>query len=134
MANNVSTFAAHKILDKVFGATDFTPPATFYVGLMSVRPLVDGTGGTEFSGNGYARVAVTNNTTNFPNASARTKSNGTTITFPTATGNQGTAVAVVLYDAPTGGNLWFISNTVSIAVTNGMTPYFAVGDLTFPYA
>lgn len=64
-----------------------------------------GTGGVEVSGGGYARVSITNNTTNFPNASNGSKSNGTVITFPSATVAWGTVVGWGIWDASTGGNL-----------------------------
>lgn len=66
-----------------------------YVALFNVSPT-DSTFGTEVSGSGYARVAVTNNTTNFPAAASGQKSNGTLIAFPTATGAWTTANAWAL--------------------------------------
>lgn len=93
-----------KVADEVFGATAFSAPANLHIGLHSAYPNEAGTG-AELSGNGYARVSVTNNTTNWPNYSDPTKSNGTTITFPTATGNWLEAVAVSVWDASVAGNM-----------------------------
>lgn len=56
---------AKDILDAKFGSGS---PATVYAALLLTLPLGDGTGGTEFSGGTYARIAVTNNNTNFPAA------------------------------------------------------------------
>jgi len=126
-----SDYLENKILDFLLGGVSYTPPATVYIALFTVAPT-DAGGGTEVSGGGYARVAVANNTTNFPAATNGTKSNGTTITFPTATADWGTIVAVGIYDAATNGNLLFWANlTTARTVQSGDTAQFAVGALTF---
>jgi hypothetical protein len=53
------------VLDSIFGSSN---PVTWYVGLTKAVPNDDGTGFTEPVAMGYARVAYTNNTTNFPAA------------------------------------------------------------------
>jgi hypothetical protein len=119
-----------KILDHVFGATAYTAPATIYVALSTADPLDSGSGLAEPSGNVYACVAVTNNTTNFPNASGGAKSNGTAIIFPQATGSWGTVTHVALMDASSGGNmLGSAALASSKAVGANDTLSFAVGDL-----
>lgn len=58
---------AKAVLDACMGATTLGP-GTYYAALMTAMPTGAG-GGTEFPGSGnYARIAVTNNATNFPNA------------------------------------------------------------------
>lgn len=79
-------------------------PATVYLGLYSAAPNDTG-GGTELSGSGYARAAVTNNSTNWPNASGGSKSNGAAIAFPIATADWATATHFGIFDASSGGNL-----------------------------
>ncbi len=114
---SVATYLSHLILDKVFGRTDFTPAATLYLHLFSVAPNSDGSGGTELTGSNYAAVAITNNTTNFPNASARQKLNGALITLPTAgSTNWLPAVAFKLTDNAVGGNVYTFGK-ISPAVT-----------------
>lgn len=115
-------YLENKVLDHVFGATSFSAPATLYIGL-STTTITDAGGNiTEPSGNGYARVSVTNNTTNFPNASGGSKSNGTAITFPTASGSWGTVVDFFIADASSSGNiLGYGTLTTSKTVTNGDT-------------
>lgn len=98
-----STDLANAINDFYFGGAALTPPATFYVALFSVAPTVSG-GGTEFSGGGYARVAVTNNNTNFPASVSGSKGIGAAVTFPTLTADHPDAVAFGLFDAVSGGN------------------------------
>lgn len=117
------------ILDRVFGAAAYAPPATLYLALFTVAPT-DAGGGTEVSGGAYARQAITNNATNFPAASGGAKSNGVAITFPAATASWGTIVAWALMDAATAGNVVFRGSvTPNQAVPSGGTASFAVGDL-----
>lgn len=122
---------ANNVLDNRFGAVTSTPPATYYVGLSTTTPTNTGGSVTEPSSGSYARVAVTNNTTNWPSASGRSKSNGTAITFPSATGSWGTITHFVIYDASTAGTFraWGALTTPR-AVVSGDTPAFAVGALT----
>jgi hypothetical protein len=61
-----SNYLDGKILDHLFGATTYTAPATLYFGLSTTTIYPDGSGITEPVANAYTRVAVANNTTNFP--------------------------------------------------------------------
>ena len=99
-----SDFLELEVLDHVFGAATYTPPATLYVALYTVIPTDANASGTEVTGGSYARVAVTNNLTNFPAAAAGAKANGTAITFPAPTANWGIVVGFAIYDAATVGN------------------------------
>lgn len=129
---SVATYLSNKILDKVFGRTDFTPAATLYLALYSVVPNSDGSGGTELTGGGYARTAVTNNTTNFPNASARQKLNGLAFDFANdgSAGDWLPAVAWKLLDASSGGNVYTFGRvTPAVTVRAFQARSFAIGDL-----
>ena len=118
-----SDFLENKVLDHLLGATAYTAPGTVHFALYTAAPSDSG-GGTEVSGGGYARVAVTNNATNWPAASAGTKRNANTITFPEATANWGTIVAIAILDAATGGNLLFWTTITSRSVVTGDIPRF----------
>lgn len=125
-----SDYLEGKVLDHLLGRTTYTAPATVYVALYTTAPT-DAGGGTEVSGGGYARKAVTNDATNWPAASSSTKSNGTAITFDEATANWGTVVAWGLFDASSGGNLLYWGTlTQNQAVNSGSTASFAIGALT----
>lgn len=125
-----SDFLENKVLDHILGNTAYTAPATVHIALFTTSPGDDGTGGTEVSGNNYSRVSVTNNTTNWPNASGGAKANGTAITFATPSGTWGTVTSFGIYDASTGGNLLYFGNLTSNQTVNtGNTVSFAVGDL-----
>jgi UDP-N-acetylglucosamine enolpyruvyl transferase len=126
----ISDSYSNMLLDLAFSKATNNFPATLYVGLSTTTPTNTGTSVTEPVGNAYARVAVTNNATNFPAASARSKSNGTDIVFTTATGSWGTITHFVIYDALTAGNfIAWGALTVPVSVINGATVTFATGSL-----
>lgn len=123
-------FLENELLDHVFGAASYSAPATLYIGL-STTTITDAGGNiTEPAGASYARVAVTNNATNFPAASGGAKANGTAFTFPQATGSWGTVTDFFISDASSGGNiLGYGALAVSKAISNGDTAAFAIGEL-----
>jgi len=126
MAGTLSTALNNKLLDHILKTTPFVVPTNVYVSLYSVAPTAAG-GGTEISGNGYARIVM-----NVWDAGASGASENTNvITFPTATGSDwASAVAYGLHDAVTGGNfLGWGDLTVAKTVTVGDTAEFAVGAL-----
>ncbi len=132
-----SDFLELKLLDHVFSAATYTAPVTVYVGLVTTLPNDASTSGAltpgvEVSGGAYARVAVTNNATNWPAAAAGAKANGTAITFPAPTANWGVVVGFFIADVASGaGNiLAWGSITPNKTVNNGdPAPSFAIGDL-----
>lgn len=102
MAGGKSDYLEAAQVNEVLGGTPFAAPGTVYMALYSASPT-DASAGTELAGNGYARVAKTNDTTNFP--AANPKQNGTTIVFPAATGSNWARVySWQLLDNSTGGN------------------------------
>jgi len=130
-----TNYAETKTLDGWFGNTALPSNATLYFALYTVAPGETG-GGTEYSGNAYARAAYTNNTSNFPNATAAdpsTKSNANPITFPTVTTADWTGiVAWAVLDASTSGNMLYFGTfaaTQSVAV--GQTASWAASGITF---
>lgn len=133
MIGAASDYLENKLLDHVFSATSFTPPATLYVALFTATPSDSG-GGTEVTGGSYARVSVTNNLTNFPAASGGAKSNGTAISFVPATADWGNCVAFGIFDASSGGNLitwaWLTDNPEIANIGTAA----ATGDLFTAYA
>lgn len=125
-----SAYLEGKILDHVLGRTTYTAPATLYAALFTSAPN-DAGGGTEVSAGGYARVAITNNTTNFPNASGSSKSLAVAHVFPTASAVWGSVVAVGLYDASTGGNLLYWASITPRTVNSGDIQNLGIGSFTF---
>ncbi len=105
MAGGVGEYFGERMLYKLLGATDFTPPGTWYAALFTAAPT-DAGGGTEVTGGSYGRIAVTNNTTNFPLPSGSAEvDSGADINFGTASASWGTVVAFALFDASSGGHM-----------------------------
>jgi hypothetical protein len=128
----MSDFLELEILDHVFGNAAYTAPATISFGLWTATLSDTSTGATagEPAGNGYDRVDVTNNATNFPAASAGAKSNGTAISgWAASGGNWGTITHAAATDSstPGAGNIlaWF-DLTVSKVINDGDTADFAI--------
>ena len=137
------------------GTSGATEPAGFTAGSVAAGGTVtDGTvtwtevsglfgagtfTGAEPSAGGYARVSITNNTTNWPaptqsGAAASQVQNGTAVTFPTTTGSWGAfIVGLALFDALTAGNgrIWgCLAAKSAVASVAGVTPQFAANQLT----
>jgi len=127
---SVTYLSAGKVLDFNFGATSYTPPGTLYMGVSTSVIQPDGSGYTEPVGGAYARVAVTNNKTNFTVASNGTLSNATAITFVESTAAWGTITYAFLADALTAGNVyWFEALPTPKAVASATTVLFSIGSL-----
>lgn len=95
------------VLNALLGSGASLIGATTEIGLSTTTPNDDGTGITEPSGFGYARVAKTNNDANFPVSTGNEKSNGTAITFPTASGGDwGTITHWVLWEQGGPAKIW----------------------------
>ena len=98
---------------------------SLFFGLFTAMPGKDGTGGTEVSGNAYARQSVAvNNLTNFKDPSTSTvdqTNNVNAITWPAATpSGWGTVIGVGVFDALTSGNLLAFQTLIR----SGDGPYF----------
>jgi hypothetical protein len=117
----------NEILDHLFGKGSYTPP-TIYVGLSTADPGDDGTGLSEPSGNGYARVQTS--ASDWTTASGGSLDNANTIEFNEATGAWGTVTHFGLFDAATAGNLLAHGSlSQSKTVASGDTVRFDAGDL-----
>lgn len=136
MADCYSNYLRDKINDHLHGGGDFTRPATTYFALMLVMPTASG-GGTEVTiGSGsYARVAFTNNATNWPASSGQVKQNAVIIDWGTATGAWGTIVGIAEYDASTAGNLLtFAALATPVTIGNGNPFQIPVAGATYEWA
>ena len=121
MAGGKADYLESAQLNESLGGTAYAAPATTYVALYSASPT-DASAGTELAGGGYARVAVTNNTTNWP--AGNPKSNGTAVTFPVATADWSRAYSWQILDASSGGNRMYwgpLAQNIKTAVVNDTT-------------
>lgn len=125
----LSDYAENKILDHTLGTAAWTMPATVYLGL-SVASIGDDASGTELSGNGYVRQAIS-----FASASSGSASTDATVTFPTATGSWGSIGYWSVWDASSSGNL-LMHGAFTTAKTVGDGDILRVnsGDLTITAA
>lgn len=136
MAGSKSDYLEAAILNLVLGATAFTAPSPVYIALSTAAYSDAATGAamTEVSGGAYTRVAVTNNSTNWPAATGTnptTKASGAAFTFPTASASWGTVTAFYIVDAATNGNVLYGGDlTASKTIGSGDTATFASGAIT----
>ena len=130
----LTNYSTSRILNALFGKA--------YDGLSTTEPAIDGTGATEPSGNGYARVllGVYNQTLTQKMGTPVDGEiqNSVEIHFNRSTGAWASGASIpyaVLYDAATGGNmLAYMDLTTAITVTGAnVIPVISVGDLSFSF-
>lgn len=125
-----STYEANRVANARYGGGTYTKADPVYIGLSTANPGVSGSGLAEPSGNNYSRVAVTNDATNFPNASGGAKSNAAVITFPTPSGDWGVCTHVAVFDASSGGNMLDFNALASPkTIESGDPVSIPIGDL-----
>ncbi len=126
-----SDFLENELLDHVLRNAAYTAPSSIWIALYTVTPS-DAGGGTEVTGNGYARLEVGGATgRSFVVAASGATDNTELWQFAQASGgNWGTIVAFGLFDASTAGNLlYWGAVSPSVAVNDGDTAQFATGAL-----
>lgn len=117
-AGHWSDYLAQKLLETFLNKGTWTPPATYYHGLYSVAPT-DAGGGTELSGNGYARKSSVTADWDVATATGTSK-NANEIRFAAASGgNWLGALAHGWFDAATSGNLLLWNTMVLEQVSIG---------------
>ena len=124
---NLTTYYRTAIMNYLRGTnlSGFAP----YVGFCNGDPTGSG---NEFSGNNYARVAVTFSTPAQQPSGTDHVQNTTDILSGVATGNWGTLNTVAIFDAASAGNCFaVISLETSYNVTSGYAVGFHAGDLQF---
>jgi hypothetical protein len=116
----MSSFTDHTeslVLNWLFTTNTATRPTAWFVGLFTAAPGEAG-GGTEVSGNAYARKATGTITVS---GTATTATNSAAIEFdPASGGNWGTITHAAIFDASTGGNmLAYAALTTARAINDG---------------
>ena len=100
--SSFSDYTENLLLNWLLTTNSATRPTAWYVGLFTAAPSDTG-GGTEVTGNGYARVATG---TISISGTATTATNAAAIEFAAASGgNWGTITHAAIFDASTGGNM-----------------------------
>lgn len=95
----LTNYLSHALINHTLRNTAYTSPTTVYASLYTAAPNESG-GGTEVTGGGYARQAVT-----FGAPASKATDNTGLVDFGTASASWGTIVAVGLHDNVSGGNL-----------------------------
>ena len=127
--------AENLLLDWLFrGQVAPALPASWYFGLLLAAAADDGTPLTEVAAVGYARLPVPRalasfagthgvGTTALSSGASGTTSNNTALQFVAPTADWGNIVALGIFDAATGGNLWFTDRlTTARSVHAGDAP------------
>lgn len=102
-------------------ATPYTPPGSLWVALFTTVPALTGTGGVEVStsGTNYGRVQILANTGwAGPSGTNQEYSNSADISYLVPTANWGTITGAGLYDASSGGNLYYVATLTSPKTVN----------------
>jgi len=115
--SSFTDYTENLVLNWLLTTNSATRPTAWYVGLFTAAPSDTG-GGTEVSGNAYARVATGTITVS---GTATTATNAAAIEFAAANGgNWGTITHAAIFDASTGGNmLAWAALTTSRTINDG---------------
>lgn len=122
--SSFTDYLENALLSHVFRNTPLASPSAVYLALYTASPS-DAAGGTEVSGSGYSRQAVT-----FGAPSGGVIANSAGVSFTASGGAFGTVVAVAILDASTAGNMLSWAPITSATVGDGDTINFATGQLT----
>jgi len=127
----LSDHAEALLLDWLMTNGTATRPTAWYVALYTAAPSDSG-GGTEVSGSGYAREAVTFAAATSPGG---TTSNSGAVSFTASGGDWGSITHIGIHDALSGGNLlWHGAMTASKTVADGDTLEFSIGNIDLTIA
>jgi hypothetical protein len=121
----------HANIGDAAGLQNSATAGNFYVSLHTADPGETGTQTTsEATYTSYARVAVARSGSGWT-VSTNNVSNAAAVTFPAATGGTNTITHFGIGSDSSGtGNLFFKGAlSSSLAVSNGITPQFAIGEL-----
>jgi hypothetical protein len=121
----------HANIGDAAGLQNSATAGNFYVSLHTADPGETGTQTTsEATYTSYARVAVARSGSGWT-ISTNNVSNAAAVTFPAATGGTNTITHFGIGSDSSGtGNLFFKGAlSSSLAVSNGITPQFAIGEL-----
>jgi hypothetical protein len=126
--SSFTDYTENLVLNWLFTANSATRPTAWYIGLFTAAPS-DAGGGTEVSGNGYARVVT--GTMSVSGTSPTNCTNDAAIEFAAASGgNWGTITHVAILDAITSGNmLGWAALTTSRTINDGDILRIPAGDL-----
>lgn len=118
----LTTYAQNKLADHVLGHASYTMPTT-YAALFTVMPTLAG-GGTEVTGGGYARQALS---TSAASGGVSTSNTALTWSVPACT-----IVGIGIYDASTSGNLLEFHVIEQTATSESVTLALGIANTAHP--
>lgn len=126
--SSFTDYTENLVLNWLFTTNSATRPTAWYIGLFTAAPS-DAGGGTEVTGNGYARVAT--GTMSVSGTSPTNCTNDAAIEFAAASGgNWGTITHIAVMTASTGGTmLGWAALTSSRTINDGDILRIPAGDL-----
>ncbi len=125
----MSNYLEDNLVNLVFRNTAFATPGTVYVALYATDPT-DADTGTELTGNGYARKAIT-----FGIPSDGVSLNTADVVFDPATADWVPVTHVGIRDALTGGNLLMHKALpASVSTLTGNSFRIPTGDFSITFA
>ena len=120
-----TNYLEDKVMNHLFGGTAYTAPTTWYCGLLIAAPT-ESTSGTEVSGGGYARQAISWTLTGTGQAQAASSA---ALTFPVASTSWGTVTHAGIYDAAgAGANLVAFETLTEADFTTSNPKTISAGD------
>lgn len=127
-------YTENQILDWVTGVDSMPATGTRYLSAHT-SATTDAGGGTEVSGNGYARKSLAS-LFSAASGTGGSVSNNADVAFAAASGgNWGTITHIAIWDASTAGNmLWHGALTASKVINDGDQLVFTTGNLTITVA
>ena len=127
----MSDFLEAELCDHTLRGETWAAPATVYVALYSVLET-DAAGGTELSGNGYARQSCAFDACH---ATGGNTANTSAVTFSASGGAWSEAVGFAVWDSASSGNmLMHAALTANRTAGDGDDLVFAAGALTITFA
>ena len=120
----LTNYLENALLNATVRNTTYTSPATVYLALYNVAPTAS-TAGTELSGSGYSRQAIT-----FNAPSGGSVTSNVTVTFGPATGNWSTINATAVVDDSTSGNIMYFTTTAGQNILSGSSLVIGSGNVS----
>jgi len=131
--SEASDYVENQILNCYLNQSTITAPAAIYLGLHSADPTDDD--GGEISGNGYARVAITDKFDAASGTGGSLSSNADITGFTASGGDWATVTHVGIHTASTAGELLFHTPLASsVTVADGDSFQISSGNLTVTVA
>lgn len=120
---DMTTFFKNELFDHSLRGLAWTPPVSVWLALFS-DATNDGGGGTELTGNGYARQQIT-----FGAPTDGAGANTGALTFTAAGGAWAPITNCAVYDAATVGNMLLHDTCTNKTLGDGDSYVVAIGDL-----